>query len=56
MSRQQRSDYAQYLFPVQVNSEKSYPFPIEDEGENSTKHDMEDIVYEREDELRLRSV
>ena len=45
--------YAQYLFPVQVNSEKSYPFPIEDEDENSTKHDMEDIVYEREDELRL---
>lgn len=25
--------YAQYLFPVQVNSEKSYPFPIEDEDE-----------------------
>lgn len=45
--------YAQYLYPVQVNSEKSYPFPIEDEDEDSTKHDMEDIVYEREDELRL---
>lgn len=44
--------YTQYLFPVQVNSEKSYPVPIDDKDDSLTKQDMEDM-YEREIELRL---
>lgn len=46
--------YAQYLYPVQVNSEKSFPpFPPEEDDSRLALQRMKDEEYEREDELRL---
>lgn len=46
--------YAQYLYPVQVNSEKSFPpFPPEEDDSSLALQRMKDEEYEREDELRL---
>lgn len=44
--------YAQYLFPVQVKTPNSYPFQ-EDDEESTSLQATHDLVYEREDELRL---
>lgn len=49
-----RKCYSQYLFPVIINSKKSCPEQFdEDWNYNLTLYDMEDMIYEREDELRL---
>lgn len=47
--------YAQYLFPVQVQTPNSYPFREDDENdeESSSLQEIQDFIYEREDELRL---
>lgn len=44
--------YTQYLFPVFVSSQKCLPDDAEVEIEDNTQ-DIQDIMYEREDELRL---
>lgn len=44
--------FTRYLYPVTVTSEKySIPFDQDDDDAESTKMEMEDAVYEREDEL-----
>ncbi len=51
--------FVRYLFPVVVNYEKGYPKGVWDDDddieaeEDLTKQDMQDRVYEREDELQL---
>lgn len=47
--------FVRYLFPVVVNDRKGIPQTMwdEDDEEDMMKQDMQDSVYEREDELRL---
>nr|DAZ22990.1 MAG TPA: hypothetical protein [Caudoviricetes sp.] len=50
-----RKCYSQYLFPVSVCSQKSFQ-EDDDNDENETEdsaQEMQDLVYEREDELRM---
>ena len=50
-----RKCYSQYLFPVTVCSQKSFQ-EDDDNDENETEdntQDIQDIMYEREDELRM---
>ena len=50
-----RKCYSQYLFPVTVCSRKSFQ-EDDDNDENETEdntQDIQDIMYEREDELRM---
>lgn len=50
--------FLKYLFPVIVTNERAIPHSTlddeeDDEDEFGTRQDMEDTIYEREDELRL---
>lgn len=45
--------YLKYLFPVVIRSDKVALWEEDDEDEDKTRQDMEDTMYEREDELRL---
>lgn len=47
--------YYTYLFPVVIDSEKSYPkdYDPEDDDDYMTPQEMNDNIYQREDELRL---
>lgn len=54
-SKTARKCYSQYLFPVSVCSQKSFQ-EDDDNDENETgdsAQEMQDLVYEREDELRM---
>ena len=45
--------YTRYLFPVMITDDKYIPEDVPDDGEDETWMDMEDAMYERNDELSL---